>query len=132
MTTEIRSKDGKTLFALLLDLSDISEGTLPTTDPSWSLQILMMKRRRGHVVGKHMHKKILKTTKQPQEALVVVKGALEARMFDRKGQLVGKTNVGAGQCLLILDGAHEIEMKKDTLAYAFKDGPHIKEDKILL
>ena len=131
MTTEIRQKGSKKLFAILLDLSDIQEGTFPATDPRWSLQLLLMNRKRGHVVKKHMHRLVSKTTKQPQEAFVVVKGAVEARIFDRKGILVAKKTVSAGQCLLIIDGAHEVEMKKDTLAYAFKDGPHV-DDKIFL
>lgn len=131
MITEIRSKDRKKLFALLLDVSHAQEGTFAATDPSWSLQMLLMKRKRGHIVQKHMHKKLRKSSSQPMEAIVVVRGAIQASIFDRKANLVAKKNVSSGQCLLIIDGAHEIRMKQDALVYAFKDGPY-KEDKILL
>ena len=133
MITEIRQRGGpkKTLFALLLDLRGLEEGSFGVTDPSWPLQILLMNRKKGHVVRKHMHKRILKSTKQPMEAIVVVRGAIEASIFSRKGELIAKQNVFAGQCLLILDGAHEVHVKKDTVMYSFKDGPYI-EDKILL
>lgn len=130
MRTEIRSKDGH-LFALLLDLSDAQEGTSPASEHSWSLQTLLMRRPSGHVVRKHMHEILTKTSEQPMEALVVIRGAVEARIFDRIGKLAGTTNVAAGQCLLIVDGAHEITFTEDTIAYEFKPGPY-KEDKIFL
>lgn len=129
MITKIKA--GNKIFALLIDLSSVKEGTFPVTDPSWALQLLLMKRKRGHVVVKHVHKKIRKVTKQPQEAIVVMKGAVEASIFDRKGKIIAKKNVSSGQCLLIVDGAHEIKITKDSLIYAFKDGPYI-DDKIFL
>lgn len=129
MKTEIRS--GKKIFALILGLSDLKEGTHPVTERSWPLQILLMKRKAGHVVERHLHRKIRKISKQPQEALVVIKGAIEASIFDRKGKFIAKKKVLAGQCLLIVDGAHEVKMAKNSLIYAFKDGPHLN-DKIFL
>ncbi len=127
MRTEIKS--GGKIFAILFDLSSLQEGTFPVTDPSWAIQLLLMKRKKGHVVAKHMHKRIPKVTRQPQEAIVVVKGAIEASIFDRKGKLLAKKDVVAGQCILIVDGAHEIRVTKNALMYAFKDGPYV-DDKI--
>jgi hypothetical protein len=129
MVTKIKS--GNKIFALVLDLSSIKEGTFPVTDPSWPLQLLLMKRKQGHVVVKHVHKKIRKVTRQPQEAIVVMKGAIEASIFDRKGKIITKKNVSSGQCLLIVDGAHEIKITKNALIYAFKDGPYV-DDKVFL
>src|SRR3989344_6342512 len=133
MITEIRSKHKKKkeLLALILDVSDMQEGSFGVTEPSWSLQVLMMKRRAGHVVRKHMHKKIRKSTKQPMEALVVIRGAVQASIFDRKGILAAKKRVSAGQCLLIVDGAHEVAIQKNALMYAFKDGLHV-QDKVMV
>ena len=128
---KIEIKQGKKIFAVVYDLSSIKEGTHPATDPSWPIQVLLMKRKQGYVVTKHIHKKIRKISKQPQEALVVIKGALQASIFDRKGKFIAKKNVSAGQCLLLADGAHEIKMTKNALVFAFKDGPHV-DDKIFL
>lgn len=127
MITEIKS--GNKIFALVFDLSSIKEGTFPVTDPSWPLQLLLMKRRRGHVVAKHTHKKIRKISQQPQEAIVVIKGSIQASIFDRKGKIIAKKNISAGQCLLMVDGAHEVKITKNALIYAFKDGPYV-DDKI--
>ncbi len=129
MITEIRS--GKKILALVIDLTSLKEGTFPATSPSWALQLLLMKRKKGYIVAKHTHGKLKKVTHQPQEAIVVIKGAIEARIFSGNGKLVAKKHVSAGQCLLIIEGGHEIKFTKNTLAYAFKDGPH-KDDKVFL
>jgi len=78
-----------------------------------------------------MHRKIKKFSKQPQEALVVVRGAILASIFDRKGTLLAKKKITPGQCLLIVDGGHEVKFTKNSLVYAFKDGPFV-DDKIIL
>jgi anti-sigma factor ChrR (cupin superfamily) len=127
----IKIKSGNKIFALLLDVREIKEGSLPVTDPSWPIQMLLMNRKKGHIVAKHTHKKILKSTKQPQEALVVIKGAIEASIFDNYGKLIKKQKALPGQCLLIVDGGHEVKMSKNSLIYAFKDGPYV-DDKISL
>ena len=132
MITEIRAQDGaRDLFALLIDIEESSEGTVSVTDPSWSLQLLVMNRTKGHVVRKHMHKKLSKSSSQPMEAMVVVRGEIQANIYDRTGAPGREGSVSAGQCLLIIDGAHEVHVKKDALIYAFKDGPY-KGDKIPL
>lgn len=115
------------MFAVIVDLESIQEGAFPVTDPRDSIQLLLMKRKSGHVVAKHTHKKIPKTTQQPQEAIVVIKGAIEASIFDNKGDLIEKKNVTAGQCLLMLQGGHEIRVIEDALMYAFKDGPFVDD-----
>ena len=125
MRTEIKS--GEELFAVIVDLESIQEGAFPVTDPRGSIQLLLMKRKSGHVVAKHSHKKITKTTQQPQEAIVVIKGTIEASIFDEKGDLIEKKGVTAGQCLLIIQGAHEVRVMEDALMYAFKDGPFVDD-----
>lgn len=129
MITEIKSKNR--IFALLVDHSLVKEGAFPVTDPSWPLQLLLMKRKRGYVVSKHMHKKMRKITRQPQEAIVVVRGTIKASIFDRKGKLLARKNISSGQCLLLVDGGHEVKITKNALIYAFKDGPYV-DDKISL
>ena len=76
-------------------------------------------------------KKNRKVTNLPQEVLVVIKGSLEASIFDEKGIFIAKKHVTAGQCVFFVDGGHEVKMTKNVLIYTFKDGPHV-ENKIFL
>lgn len=129
MIKEIRI--GKKIFGRIIDLADIPEGTRPASEDGWPLQLLMMKRKRGHVVPDHMHKRITKTTTQPQEGLVIIKGEACVKISDRKRKRIGTYTVKAGQCLFLADGAHEVIFTKDTLAFEFKTGPYVP-DKIPL
>jgi hypothetical protein len=129
MIKEIKVKDK--VFAVIADFSDIPEGTIPVTHPERSLQMLMMKRKKGHVVSNHMHKHMVKSTKRAEEAVVVIRGEIKAKISDRKKHLIGIFTIKTGQCLMVIDGAHEVQITKNTLLYEFKNGPYIA-DKIQL
>lgn len=127
MKREIRK--GAKVFAIIIDATKFPEGAHPATDASWPLQMLVMKRPKGYVVRKHMHKKITRTISQSQEALIVIRGSARATIYDRQKKRLGACKVGAGECLIIADGMHEVAFTKDTIAYECKTGPYI-EDKI--
>jgi len=129
MITKI-SSNGK-LVALLIGGSDVDDGTHPITDSAWSLQLLMMKRKKGHVFAKHTHKVIERATELLQEAIVVCKGKLLITVCNRAGEDIGPYEVSTGQCLFLVDGGYKVEVLEDTEFYEFKNGPH-EDDKILL
>jgi hypothetical protein len=117
--------------ALLVDNNDIEDGTHPVTDSAGSLQLLMMKRKKGHIFLKHTHKMMDRSTSELQEAIVVNKGKLLITVCDRKGTDIGEYEVTAGQCLFLINGGYKIEVIEDAQFYEFKNGPH-HDDKILL
>jgi hypothetical protein len=129
MITEIKFKNK--IVALLVDNSDIEDGTHPITDSKWSLQLLMMRRKTGHVFAKHTHSAINRETPDLQEAIVVTAGKLLITVCDRGGEDIGAYEVSSGQCLFLADGGYKIEVLKDAAFYEFKNGPH-EDDKILL
>lgn len=124
-------KQGEKVIALLIDNSQIEDGTHPITPSEWPLQALMMKRSAGHVFAKHFHTNIERTTNTLQETVVVTKGILSITVCDRAGSDVGVFEVSAGQCLFLVDGGYKIEVVQDAAFYEFKNGPHF-DDKILL
>jgi anti-sigma factor ChrR (cupin superfamily) len=119
------------LIAMLVDNRDIEDGTHPVTDPSGSLQMLMMKRKKGHVFLKHTHKLLERTSNILQEVVVVTEGELIVTVCTRDGVDVGKYSVIRGQCLFLVDGGYKIEVKEDAAFFEFKNGPHF-DDKVLL
>lgn len=120
-------KVGKKVIGIIIDADKFSSGAHPMTPDEWPLQLLTMKRPKGHVVPNHMHKRIKKVTTQPQEAMVVIKGAVRVVIADRKKKHVGTYKVKAGQCLFLADGAHEVTFTENTLAYEFKTGPYVSD-----
>jgi hypothetical protein len=129
MIKEIKLKNK--LLALLIGVSDVNEGTHPITDSKYALQLLMMKRKTGHVFAKHTHKIIPRTVPTMQEAIVITKGKLLVTVCDRDGTYVGKYEVSAGQCLFVVEGGFGIDVLEDVCFYEFKNGPH-EDDKVLL
>lgn len=129
MITEIKSKDK--LIALLVGNVGIEDGTHPVTKSAWSLQLLMMRRKKGHIFAKHTHKILDRVTTNLQEAIVVNEGKLLITVCDRKGEDIGTYEVLSGQCLFLVDGGYKIEVLEDAAFYEFKNGPH-EDDKILL
>ena len=129
MITEIKLKNKA--IALLVDNRDIEEGTHPVTDPKEPLQLLMMKRKAGHVFVKHTHKVINRFNSKLQKAIVVNNGKLFVTVCDRDGNDVEKCEVSSGQCFFLIDGGYKIEVLEDATFYEFKNGPH-EDDKILL
>lgn len=129
MITEISSNG--TLIALHVDNKDINDGTHPVTQSPWPLQMLMMRRKKGHVFAKHTHQSIDRPTATLQEAIIVTEGTLSVTVCTRAGDDVGRYEVGTGQCLFLVDGGYKIEVSEDAAFYEFKNGPH-SDDKILL
>lgn len=129
MIQEIRSKG--TLFACIADASDIADGIHPLTDSALSLQSLMRKHTKGHIVPMHSHKQISKTTEQLNEGLVVITGALLVTIADKENKTMGVYTISAGQCLLMFDGWHSVEVTENAVFYEFKNGPYC-EDKVVM
>jgi len=120
---------GDMIFAIIADASDCTEGIQPLTDSAWPLQALMRAHKKGHRVAAHAHKEVSRVTKRLHEGLVVISGTLRARIFDTKRKEIGVYDVLPGQCLLMLNGGHEIEVINDAVVYEFKNGPYV-DDKI--
>jgi hypothetical protein len=129
MIKEIRLKDR--LLGLHIGLADKEDGTHPVTDSKYALQLLMMKRKAGHIFAKHTHKIIPRTVPTMQESIVVTKGKLLATVCDRDGGEAGSYEIVAGECLFILEGGFGLKVLDDVEFFEFKNGPH-EDDKILL
>lgn len=129
MIKEIKCNDK--LIALLIDNADIEDGTHPITESAWPLQMLMMKRPKGHTFAKHTHVVMERSTPALQEVIVINKGKVLVTVCDREGNDVGDYEVSSGQCLFLVNGGYKIEVIEDAMFYEFKNGPH-EDDKILL
>ncbi|MEK7621572.1 MAG: hypothetical protein AAB415_00110 [Patescibacteria group bacterium] len=131
MIIEIKLK--AKVIGLHIDNADIEDGTHPVTPSDWPLQLLMMKRKEGHIFAKHTHKIMDRQIPMLQEAIVVNKGKLLITVCDRNGIDIGGYEVSAGQCLFLVDGGYKVEVIEDAAFYEFKNGPHSKvSDKVFL
>lgn len=122
---------GKKLVAIKASLRSVREGTHPLSSPGDALQIMTMKRAKGHVAKAHRHVPARRETKLLQECLIVVKGKIRFDLYEAERRCFKKVIVKEGEAMLILDTAHEVRYLEDTLAYELKNGPFLDDKRFL-
>ncbi len=122
---------GKKLVAIKASLMSVREGTHPLSSHDDALQIMTMKRAKGHIAKAHRHVPAKRETKLLQECLVVIKGKIRFDLFDTHKRCFKKVIVKEGEAMLILDTAHEVRYLEDTLAYELKNGPFIDDKRFI-
>ncbi len=120
---------GKKLVAIRV--RKFPNGTNPVSSPNGALQLLTMKRPKGHIVKGHLHVPKTRVTRVLQECLIVIKGKIRYDLFDKKGKCLKKVLVKAGEAMLILDAPHSVHFLEDTVAYELKNGPFIDDKEFL-
>lgn len=122
-------KDNK-LIAIVFDKFE-GDGTVPQTDPSYPLQLLMMRHEKGKIFDAHTHEPKERATTFLQEAIVVTKGKLKIDILTRQSEFVSTVTLSPGQCVFMVDGGYKVEVLEDVEFYEFKNGPFL-EDKMML
>lgn len=106
-------------------------GTNPVSSPDGALQLMTMKRPKGHIAKAHRHIPKKRTTKTLQECLIVIKGKIRYDLFDEKGKCFKKVMVKAGETMLIIGCGHAVHFLEDSLVYELKNGPFIDDKEFL-
>jgi hypothetical protein len=77
----------------------------------------------------HIHNECTRTVLWTQEALLVRKGKLLAKIYDTSEELVEKITVSAGDIIILLRGGHGYEIIEDgTQVLEIKNGPYVGAD----
>jgi len=120
---EFRDKRG-TLIAYKIG-NDLHEGLCPYSDDSDFVQVLSWNYQGGKKLNRHTHLQVPRSATHTQEAIVVLSGQLRADVFDGKRQLIGQILLGAGECMVFLQGGHGFEILDDgTRVVEIKNGPY--------
>lgn len=107
------------------------DGTNPVSSPDGALQLMTMKRPKGHVARAHRHIPRKRVTNVLQECLIVIKGKIRYDLFDAKGKCFKKVVVKGGEAMLILGAAHAVHFLEDSLVYELKNGPFIDDKQFI-
>jgi hypothetical protein len=77
----------------------------------------------------HIHNECTRTVLWTQEALLVRKGKLRAKIYDTRETLVQEIIVSAGDVIILLRGGHGYEILEDgTQVLEIKNGPYVGAD----
>ena len=90
------------------------------------LQLGFHDKKKGYVIPTHYHKLGAPiTVTQLQEVLYIQKGKLKITFYTKTGERIGEKTLNEGDSILILSGAHKIEIQKDCNILEVKQGPYL-------
>lgn len=123
-------KDGK-ILARHITPDDIKPGLISLTGDEEFLQVVAWGHyEKGKYLQDHWHNMFERTAMRTYEAVYVVKGSIEARLFDLDINPVETLMVGQGEMLILLESAHGYTiLEEDTTVLEIKNGPFMGVDK---
>lgn len=123
-------KNGK-ILARHITPEDIKPGLISLTNDDEFLQVVAWGHyEKGKYLQDHWHNEFERTAMRTYEAVYVVKGAIEARLFDLELNPVETLTIGQGEMLILLESAHGYTiLEEDTTVLEIKNGPFLGVDK---
>ena len=114
-----------TCLALIVSRNFGDYGTNFVTSSNNPLQMGVILRNAGDVIGSHHHKPCnLMFQGQRQEFIHVVEGRVSITFFDNDGNEIAKRILESGDSLLQLGGGHRFEFELPTKMVEIKQGPY--------
>ena len=122
---------GEEVYAILISMSEIKEGSEWFGNPIESLQAQRMKYPAGKSFRVHHHILNPRTIKRTQESFIVISGKLAVDVYDNKAVLIGTLEAGPGEAILVYRGGHGARILEDAVIYEVKAGQfsYVSEDK---
>lgn len=117
-------KDGK-IMARHIKQEDIKPGLISFSKDDEYVQVVSWGHyEKGKYLQDHWHNAVPRTTNRTYEAVYVVKGAIEARLYDLDLTPVERLRVEQGEILILLESAHGYTiLEEDTTVLEIKNGP---------
>ncbi len=95
-----------------------------------SLQFGYIVKKKNDIILRHKHKRVKRNIFGTSEILIVKKGETQLKLF-KYGKLIKKIKLIKGDMVSLIDCEHSFVFKKDTVLYEIKQGPYIKNEKII-
>jgi mannose-6-phosphate isomerase-like protein (cupin superfamily) len=119
--------------AIVIRVTEKVEGINFFTPLSYSQQVGLMTRPKGHVVPTHQHNLVERTILHTQEVLVIRKGECEVTLYDQQLNVTNSIHLFQGDTILLAHDPHRIEMISECEILEIKQGPYAGEnDKTIL
>jgi hypothetical protein len=112
------------VFAILISPSYEKTGVQFLTPLDALLQVGIMNWPTGHRIQPHGHLPIERAIQGTQEVLFVKKGKLRANFYDETYTVVLQRDIGEGDFICLLEGAHGFDVLEDVQIVEVKNGPY--------
>ena len=126
MPEKIYSKIDASLLLLAINRrSEIREDRIDLCPEDQLLQISTKALTKDASFRPHKHNRLMRTTNTTNEAWIILKGSVEARLWDIDDQLILKTVLGEGDCAVVFSAGHGFKvLEEGTILYEVKNGPY--------
>jgi hypothetical protein len=115
---------------LIVRGTDVRRGRRNLTEIRHGIQMATIRDDVRALQWSHQHDISTTDVEGPQEAWIVVNGAIEASLYDLDGSLLRSVTLLAGDCVVTLDGGHGYRvLANDTVVYEFASGRHGGEER---
>lgn len=119
------TKDNK-IFARYIPADSWKDGLSFFSKDDEFIQAGTWKYNKGKELLAHIHNEVGRKINRTQEVIYVVKGKIEASIYDLEGTLVEQVVVNAGDFLILLNSGHGYKILEDnTQVLEIKNGPYL-------
>ena len=114
------------LLHIINRLDEIVEERFNISSDDQFIQLAVLRMNKGKTFKPHKH--IWKPGEEEviaQESWVVIRGSVEAILYDLDDSVIDKIVLSAGDCSLTFQGGHNyVFLEDDTVVYEYKTGPY--------
>ena len=132
-SVEIIAGKGYT-FAMIIRQNRLDvDSTRFFTDEESPIQFGVIKHNKDYIEPFHYHRTHIRTVSKTYETLHVTQGSVAIDFFE-DGNVVRSVELGIGDVILLMDGAHRLRVLSDFEGVKVKQGPYLglEEDKAFL
>ncbi len=121
---EVTDETGS-LLAIISRIDSFGQGVHFVTPDDLQQQVAIMNRPAGEVIPAHSHLAVPRSLRGTQEVLIVLRGAVEADIFDNHRCLVQRIKLKPGDIITLVSGGHGFTISEDSLIIEVKQGPYV-------
>lgn len=128
MGIEIIEKDG-VMYAEIIWADTTVEHTTFYSPPESSFQFGLLAHKAGYKEEPHYHLPFSRTIDDLQQMFVVQKGVVAVQLYTDTGEMFREVTLKAGDAIVLIHGAHSIEIIEDMQCISVKQGPFLGDEK---
>lgn len=99
------------------------------SSPTESFQLGLLAHEAGFVEAPHVHPCVERRILDVQQFVVVQRGRLEVIFHDAAGRRLASVELGVGDAIVIMRGAHSVRVIEDMQCLSVKQGPFLGADR---
>ena len=115
------------LLHVIFKFSDFNQSRVEILEPHNFLQSLAMRCNEGETFRSHKHieKTVIRSHEKTQEAIVVIRGVIECKLFDIDDSFLMYKPIKEGDAIFTLHGGHGFTVLEDNTCFIeFKSSPY--------